>query len=619
MLYLGIFTAFIISWGIVVYLTPKLLLLSLKKKMIDYIDGRKIHTSVASRFGGFSFFPAIVISVCLGLFFICLNDKQIGTHTMMLKLALGFGSLLIIFLLGVGDDIIGVRYRKKFFFQMMAAILIVLSGTWIKSLHGFCGIEELPDYIGMALTVFLLVFITNSINLIDGIDGLASLLSIITLLVYGILFVSLSSVFYSVLAFATLGALIPFFYFNVFGIKPKYSSKIFMGDAGSLLIGFILGCMAVELWNTGINGEYGAYPYVLSYTMLIIPCIDAVRVICSRIKEHRAPFLPDNNHIHHRLMRRGLSQHQVLLTIVLAQIFFLILNIFLVGISNIHIIIIADFIYMIMFMMVIKKTLVKKIIYFLFFIMLLTSCGSTRNISYLQDVPVHAVTTKVEGDNITIHPRDMLYIMVSSKNPQLAMLFNLPRVQLGINNTEMTNTQRGDVLGYTVDSNGYIDFPVLGKIKIAGLNREEVESLIKETLIARDLIKDPVVTVIFSNLTFSVLGEVANPGQYNINKDQITILEALSKAGDLTIHGKRDKVFVIRENETDRITYQLDLRSSMIYNSPAFYIRQNDVIYIEPNKVRASQSTVNGNNVRSVSLWLSIASFFTTIGVLIFK
>jgi len=143
--------------------------------------------------------------------------------------------------------------------------------------------------------------------------------------------------------------------------------------------------------------------------------------------------------------------------------------------------------------------------------------------------------------------------------------------------------------------------------------------MVKEMLIDRNLIKDPIVTVVFSNMTFAVLGEVVRPGQYVIEKDQMTILEALSKAGDLTIYGMRDKVFLIRENKSDRVTYQMDLRSSQLYNSPAFYVQQNDVIYVEPNGVRANQSTINGNNIRSVSLWISITSLLTTIAVLIFK
>ena len=258
----------------------------------------------------------------------------------------------------------------------------------------------------------------------------------------------------------------------------------------------------------------------------------------------------------------------------------------------------------------------KQTFLVMFFGLLLISCSTTQKVVYFQDTVPDMTIKKDKGEYIKVKPKDMISILVSSKTPELAVLFNLPRVQTRIDNTEV---QKTDILGYTVNSNGNIDFPILGELHIAGLAKEEIAAMIKEKLIAQNLIKDPIVTVSFSNLTFSVLGEVSRPGQYNIEKDQITILEALSKAGDLTIHGKRDKVFLIRDNATTRITYQIDLRTSELYYSPAFYVQQNDVIYVEPTRVRANQSTINGNNVRSVSLWMSIASFVTSIGVMLFK
>ena len=361
MLYVGVLAAFIISCGIVVYLTPKLLLLSLRKKIIDHIDGRKIHTAAASRLGGFSFFPAIFLSVCLSIGIMCLFDQQICLENITIKFVLGFCSLFILYILGVTDDIVSVRYRKKFVFQIIAALLIVFSGTWIKSLHGFLGIGQLPDLIGIVLTVILLVFIMNSINLIDGIDGLASLLSILALWIYGTLFLSRFAIVDSLLAFAALGALVPFFYFNVFKVSRKNDSKIFMGDAGSLVIGFMLGVMAIELWNMEIPNGNRPYPYILAYTMLFIPCFDAVRVALFRVKDHKSMFLPDNNHIHHNLIGRGFSQRQALLIIVLGEVGCLFLNIFLTGYLNITFIVLIDILFIILFFKVVKyKAPVKK-------------------------------------------------------------------------------------------------------------------------------------------------------------------------------------------------------------------------------------------------------------------
>lgn len=256
----------------------------------------------------------------------------------------------------------------------------------------------------------------------------------------------------------------------------------------------------------------------------------------------------------------------------------------------------------------------------LFCLLLFTSCGTTQKISYFQDVALNDSMPLPTHQYITIQPRDMISIVVSSKDPQLAALFNLPRIQqtMGQPNLQFSN-QNGQVSGYTVDSRGMIDFPVLGELKVANLKREEVAALVKNQLTGRDLVKDPVVTVDFLNLSFSLLGEVAKPGLFAIQKDQITLLEALSMGGDLTIYGKRDRVFVTREVDGKRFTSQVDLRSTDVFNSPVFYLQQNDIVYVEPNSVRANQSTVNGNNVMSVSLWMSIASLLTTISVLIFK
>ena len=140
-----------------------------------------------------------------------------------------------------------------------------------------------------------------------------------------------------------------------------------------------------------------------------------------------------------------------------------------------------------------------------------------------------------------------------------------------------------------------------------------------DSLIKKNLILDPVVTVNFLNLHISVLGEVAHPGQISIDHDKINLFEALSKVGDLTIYGRRDSVLVIREEDGKRTTYSVDLRSTKIFDSPVYNLKQNDIVYVKPNLTRAGQSTVNDNNVKSISLWLSITSVLTTLGILIFK
>ena len=152
------------------------------------------------------------------------------------------------------------------------------------------------------------------------------------------------------------------------------------------------------------------------------------------------------------------------------------------------------------------------------------------------------------------------------------------------------------------------------------MKREEIAAYIKNELVTKNLVKDPVVTVEFMNLCISVLGEVNQPGRYSIDRDKITILDALSMAGDLTIYGQRQKVLVLRQEDDIQRVYGVNLTSGEhIYTSPAYYLQQNDVVYVEPNNVRSRQSTVNGNNVRSTSFWISLASLLTSIGILIFN
>lgn len=254
---------------------------------------------------------------------------------------------------------------------------------------------------------------------------------------------------------------------------------------------------------------------------------------------------------------------------------------------------------------------------------LLSSCNASKEVVYFQDMrPGESEIKMPEVKSILVYPEDKISIIVNSRDPQLTDLFNLPYVSRQLGQSSFTGgmtrgTSQG-VSGYTVDANGEIDFPVLGKIKVAGLQREDIAKYIKQELISRNLVKDPVVTVEFMNLCISVMGEVNTPGRFSIDRDRVTILDALSMAGDLTIYGNRSKVMVMRqEGDTQRV-YGVNLTSGAhVYSSPVYYLQQNDVVYVEPNHVKARQSTVNGNNVRSTSFWISLASLLTSVAILI--
>lgn len=268
----------------------------------------------------------------------------------------------------------------------------------------------------------------------------------------------------------------------------------------------------------------------------------------------------------------------------------------------------------------IKLMQIKHILGILLVIVLFSSCDSSKKVVYFQDLKPGISEQLIASTQITFRPEDKLSIVVSSKDPQLASLFNLPIASFRAGLASGAQNSNQEMSVYTVDSQGYIEFPVLGKIRVAGMTRSELAGYIKDRLIKENLIKDPVVTVEFMNLSVFVLGEVNKPGRINIDRDRITVLDAISMAGDLSIYGKRNPVYVLRKEGDKETAYQLDLCSAkQIYSSPAYYLQQNDVIYVEPNSVRARQSTVNGNNVRSTSFWMSLASLLTTITVLIVK
>lgn len=245
-------------------------------------------------------------------------------------------------------------------------------------------------------------------------------------------------------------------------------------------------------------------------------------------------------------------------------------------------------------------------------VILFSACNSTKEVVYLQDVVPLKQQDIERKYEVFIHEDDLLAIMVNSKDPELALPFNMPMVTYQIG-SESSGQQR--VLGYPVDTNGDIDFPILGKLHVAGLSRLELRDLIKEKLISGDYIKDPVVTVQFLNYKVSVMGEVARPGSFTITGDRITLLEALSMAGDLTIYGRRDRVAVIREENGKRTILFHDLRSSDIFTSPCYYLQQNDIVYVEPNKAKAGQRDINQNN--SVSVWLSAVSVLAAVASLL--
>lgn len=264
----------------------------------------------------------------------------------------------------------------------------------------------------------------------------------------------------------------------------------------------------------------------------------------------------------------------------------------------------------------------SKIFAYLVLPLLMAACSTPQNITYFQDTdPAKTGITLQSLPEIRIQPKDELSIIVSAQDARLTNMFNLPYTPQQIGTSSSSSSSSGysrGVCGYTVYNDGTIDFPVIGRIEVAGKTREEVAGFVKEQLVSRDLVKEPVVTVEFLNLSVSVLGEVSDPGRYNIDKDNYTILDAIGQAGDLTIYGEREEVLVLRSENGEQKAYTVDLCSAeSLYSSPVYYLQQNDVVYVSPNNTRKRQGTAVGSTLLTPTFWISVGSFLLSLAIFI--
>ena len=327
---------FAVSLGMVII--PRILVISHKKRLYDVPDARKVHTMPVPRLGGLSFFPVILMSMFLvigfRLYFWDVNVSGLSFNMLYENLFL-FVGMTLLYLVGVCDDLVGVGYRYKFAVQIAAAFLLVLSGNWFDSFGGLFGIYSVPVWVGVPFTVFIVVYITNAINLIDGIDGLASGLCCIALSVLSVIFFLRGQYVYALLAICTLGILMPFWCYNVFG-NANRGHKLFMGDAGSLTLGYVISFLIIHMSVTNEVSPTLSNPYmVIAFSTVLVPLLDVIRVVLHRLREHKNPFLPDKNHFHHKLLRTGMRVRVVMVTILGIAVSFIGLNAWLAWQMNI--------------------------------------------------------------------------------------------------------------------------------------------------------------------------------------------------------------------------------------------------------------------------------------------
>ena len=301
-----ILIAFTISAYIARLIIPRILLISFRKKLFDIPDERKVHKRAIPRLGGVSFFPTILLSCSAVLALRTLTGYGISVLTAsyilpeFLVLVCG---MVLLYLTGIADDLVGVRYRQKFVIQIICASLFPVVGLWVNDFYGLFGVNMIPAWFGIPFTIITVVFITNAINLIDGIDGLASGLSSASLLVFGFLFMEKGLWIYSMLAFSTFGVLVPFFYYNVFG-SAEHARKIFMGDTGALFLGFTLAVMSVQ----GVFKLHTVISFLVPLSIFALPLLDTTVAIIRRVAHGKSPFSPDRGHLHHKLVDMGFTQ-----------------------------------------------------------------------------------------------------------------------------------------------------------------------------------------------------------------------------------------------------------------------------------------------------------------------
>lgn len=360
MIFIILFTAIIISFLLGMITIPRIVKLAMRLHLYDNPDARKIHKRPIPRIGGTTFLPIAIIAMAIVLvpYFRIETEQSDFWAGMQAQHMLAYlCGVLLIYIIGLYDDLYSASYRIKFIVQIIAGSLLCVSGLWVANFSNVFYINEVPFWIGMPFTVFFVVYVTNAMNLIDGIDGLSSGLSIITLIILSLLNLIAGDIIWAFMAVAFIGVLCAFFYFNVFSWKYK----IFMGDAGSLSLGYTLAFLVLHFWQRDpvwnpIFHNVG----LVALSPLTIPLLDVVRVSLFRILNKKNPFLPDKTHIHHLLMEAGFSSKNTLQLILCFSVVIIVANYLIADFISQTLMIITDIVLYICFCLVIILMISQK-------------------------------------------------------------------------------------------------------------------------------------------------------------------------------------------------------------------------------------------------------------------
>ena len=321
---------FLLSVAIGAGILKLLLYIAYKDKIFDMPGERRVHQIPVPRLGGMAFMPTVMIEISIGIGIIygtgLLGPDGPGLE-LLIRLSFLLSAAMLLYVLGILDDLAGVSYKIKMLVQFVAAGMLVFSGLWLNNLYGLFGVGELTLWVGIPLTLLLFLLITNALNMIDGIDGLASGIAVITLALLAFIYIRERRFLYSTVSITMLGSVVAFWLYNMFG-SPEKRTKLYMGDTGSMTLGLVICALLISLCTfEGKNGMQTNGKYItIVLSSLLIPVLEVPRLFFLRLHKHKSPFKPDNNHIHHLLMRSGLTARKSLAVILVLDAFIILLT-----------------------------------------------------------------------------------------------------------------------------------------------------------------------------------------------------------------------------------------------------------------------------------------------------
>ena len=334
---------FTVSFVFTALLMPWLIALCRQKGLYDQPNERKVHKNSIPRLGGLLFAPAMSIGIVAGYLYLGVSVESSQLPVFRLSTMILMAGLFLIYLIGVLDDLLGLSARVKFAVQLAASAFMPLCGLYINNLYGLFGLWEIPFWAGSVLTVFLCLLIVNSVNLIDGIDGLSSGLSMFALSGFAALFWQLGVESYTLVSIGLIGTVLAFFFFNVFG-SERCGTKTFMGDTGSLVLGYTLAYLAIKYaMNNPMVLAPRPHGMAVVITLLAVPVFDLVRVACMRLLNRKGLFHPDKTHVHHLALAAGFSMTRSLLLILGLQLLIIGVNVVMSQLMvNINLLLLVD-------------------------------------------------------------------------------------------------------------------------------------------------------------------------------------------------------------------------------------------------------------------------------------